>query len=99
MLDVFQNMQKTIDDYEVFVDSLKAEYDKRGLEILRLTQEKGDLEMTVQSQSHAIKALNQNNVDLQGLADRLRSLNEELRQAMGGRGSGHMENGVDYERL
>ena len=99
MLDVFQNMQKTIDDYEVFVDSLKAEYDKRGLEILRLTQEKGDLEMTVQSQSHAIKALNQNNVDLQGLVDRLRSLNEELRQATGGRGSSHMENGVDYERL
>ena len=94
MLDVFQNMQKTIDDYEVFVDSLKAEYDKRGLEILRLTQEKGDLEMTVQSQSHAIKALNQNNVDLQGLVDRLRSLNEELRQAASGKGSGHMENGV-----
>ena len=97
MLDVFQNMQKTIDDYEVFVDSLKAEYDKRGLEILRLTQENGDLETTVQSQSHAIKALNQNNVDLQKLVEVLRQVNEELRQTGNGKGSGHMENGVGQE--
>ena len=94
MLDVFENMKKSIEAQMDFIDALTKTNAERGLEILRLTQANGDLEMTVQSQSHAIKALNQNNVDLQGLVDRLRSLNEELRQAANGKGSGHMENGV-----
>ena len=94
MLSLVDNLQKSITEYEAFIDALLATNAERGLEILRLTQEKGDLETTVQSQSHAINALNQNNVDLQGLVDQLRSLNEELRQAANGKGSGHMENGV-----
>ena len=92
MLDVFENMKKSI-------DVLLAANAELGLEIVRLTTIKGDLETTVESQTHAIKALNQHVADQQQLIDRLRSLVEELRQASGGKGSGHMENGVADERL
>jgi len=94
MLDVFENMKKSIEAQMDFIDALTKTNAERGLEILRLTQANGDLETTVQGQTRAIRALNQNNLDLQGLVDRLRSLNEELRQAANGKGSGHMENGV-----
>ena len=92
MLDVFENMKKSIDAQMDFIDALK-------LEILRLTQEKGDLETTVQSQTRAIKILDDHVKNLNELVAVLRAVNEELRLASGGKGSGHMENGVADERL
>jgi len=99
MLGLYENLQQSIRMQEEFIDHLSKVNAERGLEILRLTVVNGDLETTVASQSNAIKALNQHVADQQGLIDRLRSLNEELRQASGGCGSGHMENGKDGSDL
>ena len=99
MLGLYENLQRSIKLQEEFIDHLSKVNAELGIEKLRLTVENGDLKTTTESQSREIKTLNQHVADQQGLIDRLRALNEELRSITGGRGSGHMENGKDGSDL